>query len=204
MSNIIVDFDGTIADSLPVVIKLFYEWSGSQPFSSTEIEAIRNMTLKQALKSLHVPLWRVPTLLVKARKDFGNYIGEVPVFDGMPAVLKQLQASGHKLYVMSSNSPQNIRKFLKLHSIDNYFIGIHGNMGLFGKASAMKAIMKRDKRPNEKWYAIGDETRDIDAAKKAGASSIAVNWGYNGSEILQQHKPDYLISSPAELLKLIK
>jgi phosphoglycolate phosphatase len=204
MSNVIVDFDGTIADSLPKVIELYYMWSKREPFTSKQIDTMRNMTLKQVLKEVNLPLWRVPGLLVRARKEFGKYIGDIEVFTGMPEVLQTLKSDGHKLFVMSSNSTQNINKFLSQHKIDSYFESVHGNMGIFGKASAMKAIINKSKSTESNWYAIGDETRDIEAAKKAGIKCIAVTWGYNGSQILESYKPDFIVSKPAEIVELIQ
>ena len=204
MSNLIVDFDGTIADSLPTVIKLFYEWSGAEPFSQAQIEEMRNMSLRDVLKMVGVPIWQVPKLLITARKDFNKYLKDIQVFDGMPETLKQLSKSGHKLFLISSNSPQNIRQFLSTHAIEDLFDGIQGNMALFGKSSAMKTVMRKNKTSPGNWYAIGDETRDIDAAKKTGIISIAVDWGYNGRKILEQHQPDHLVSKPSEILKLVQ
>ncbi len=201
MSNIIWDFDGTIADSLPLVMDLFYDWAKQEPYSSFEVEQMRNMQLKQVLTKVGLPLWKVPSLLVKGRIVFGKRLNEVPIFNGIADVLKELKKE-HKQFVMSSNSPQNIRKFLKNHKIDKYFDGIYGNTGIFGKAAAMKFILKKNKVLPSQAYSIGDETRDIDAAKKAHITSIAVTWGYNGEKIIKQHKPDYLVAKPNQLLKI--
>ncbi len=204
MANIIFDFDGTIADSLPLAMDLFYGWAKIEPFPPDKVQRLRNMTLKDVIRTVGIPLWRVPSLLVQARTQFGKRLTEVSVFDGIPQVLDQLHSRGHKLFVMSSNSPQNIRKFLKSQGINQYFDGIHGNTGLFGKTTALKHIIRRYKLSAKETYAIGDETRDIDAAKKAKIVSIAVNWGYNADKILKAHKPDYLVSKPSQLLELLQ
>jgi len=204
MSNIIWDFDGTIADSMPVVMELFYAQTGLKPFSKEKVEALRNMTLKQVLREVGIPLWQVPRILVKERAAFGRRLSEVPVFDGVEPALKQLHEAGHKMVVMSSNSPENIRRFLHQHDISKYFLEIHGNTGLFGKTSAIKLILRKYKWHAEDCYMIGDETRDVDAGKKAGLFTIAVNWGYNGEEILKQHNPDEFISNVHQLTKLIQ
>ncbi len=203
MSNIIWDFDGTIADSLPVVIDIYYEWSGREPFSPTQIETMRNLPLKQVLTELDMPLWKVPSLMVKGRTVFGKKLNKVPMFIGIAEVLQGLHKKGHKQFVMSSNSSQNISKFLKTNKIDKYFDGIYGNTGIFGKAAAMKFILKKNKIKASNTYSIGDETRDIDSAKKSDIKSIAVLWGYNGQKIIKQHNPDYMVTKPAEILKLI-
>ncbi|HSX53539.1 MAG TPA: HAD-IA family hydrolase [Patescibacteria group bacterium] len=204
MSSIIFDFDGTLADSLPIVIELFYEWSGLDPFSPSEIERMRNMSLKQVLAEVGIPLWKVPRLLAKARGQFGQRIDEVPVFAGMPEVIKKLHGGGHHLYVISSNSSQNIRVFLKKQGIEQYFRDVKGNAGLFGKARAIKSIMRTYNLAPKDCYAIGDETRDIDAAKKAGITSIAVNWGYNSDKALKARHPDHIVSKPAQISELLQ
>jgi len=37
---------------------------------------------------------------------------------------------------------------------------------------------------------VGDKTRDIEAAKKAGIRMAAVTWGYNSRRSLDAMKPD--------------
>lgn len=204
MSSIIFDFDGTIADSLPVILHLFYKWSDREPFSASELETLRNMTAKDVLKSIGVPLWRAPGLLARGRKDFTKHIEEIPIFKGIPEVIADLHHSGHKLYLMSSNSHHNVQKYLKLHKIDQYFYDISGSTGLFNKSAAMNKIIKHHRIKKADCYSIGDESRDVDAAKKSGINSIAVTWGYNGEKILKEHQPDFLVSKPQQITTIIK
>ncbi len=204
MSNIIWDFDGTLADSLPLVADLFYQFSKRKPFTQQQIEAMRNMTLKEVLQHVNVPLWRLPGLLVQGRAAIGKRLNEVPLFDGVESVLHELHKAGHNAVVMSSNSSDNIRRFLKAKNIDRYFIGQHGNTGIFSKTKAMKMILRKYHWIGAETYAIGDETRDIDAAHKAHLTSIAVSWGYNGPKILKTHKPDFLVAQPADIIKLLQ
>lgn len=51
---------------------------------------------------------------------------------------------------------------------------------------------------------VGDETRDIDSAKKAGVKGIAVSWGFNSKKVLAKHHPDALIEHPQELIDILK
>jgi phosphoglycolate phosphatase-like HAD superfamily hydrolase len=50
---------------------------------------------------------------------------------------------------------------------------------------------------------VGDEVRDIVAARKAGVDVAAVSWGYNTREVLAKHEPDYLIERPELLPTLL-
>ena len=50
---------------------------------------------------------------------------------------------------------------------------------------------------------IGDEIRDINAAKKAKVKVIAVTWGFNSKEVLSEYQPDALVDQPQELIEVI-
>ncbi|MGZ6005350.1 MAG: HAD-IA family hydrolase [Candidatus Saccharimonadales bacterium] len=204
MSSVIFDFDGTIADSLPVIMHLFYKWSKREPFSSSEIETLREMPAREVIKAVGVPIWRAPALLARGRKDFTKHISEIKIFDGIADMLADLHSRGYKIYLMSTNSHHNIHEYVKLHKLDKYFDEIYGGVGLFGKASTLKKIVSKHHIVKSECYSVGDESRDIDAAKKAGLISVAVTWGFNGQTILKQHQPDYLVSKPAELTKLLQ
>jgi phosphoglycolate phosphatase-like HAD superfamily hydrolase len=51
---------------------------------------------------------------------------------------------------------------------------------------------------------IGDETRDIEAAKKIGIGVVAVTWGYQAGDILKAASPDALVEHPGDLVKGIR
>ena len=62
-------------------------------------------------------------------------------------------------------------------------------------------MVKQALHPSNVLY-VGDEVRDIEAAKKAGIRIAAVTWGYNSKKALEAYKPDYLVTKPEELLQI--
>ncbi len=46
---------------------------------------------------------------------------------------------------------------------------------------------------------VGDEARDVAAARKAGVDAAAVTWGYQARQLLHDRAPVYLADSPEEL-----
>jgi phosphoglycolate phosphatase len=125
MANIIFDFDGTIADSLEVVGDIFYEMTQHRELSDAEVAKIRQMSLRQVAKRLHVHWWQIPILLMRGRKIMAGKADEISIFKGIPETLKQLKADGHKLLVMSSNSAKTIRIILRRNNLDGYFVKIY-------------------------------------------------------------------------------
>ena len=56
---------------------------------------------------------------------------------------------------------------------------------------------------NKEIVYVADETRDIEAAKKAKVRIISVTWGFNSREILKKQNPDFLVDRPEEILRII-
>jgi len=202
MKYVVFDFDGTLADSLPLVINIAEEVLGVK-ITDKEIEHYRNLTARQVLKIAKIPLWRVPSLLVKGRPIMSKRLHEVKIFEGLADVIKDLNANGHSLYVVSSNSAGIINGFLAQQGIKQYFTSIYGNVGLFSKAQAIKKVMKREGFTLKNAIYIGDEVRDIEAATKINMPIISVTWGYNGEKILASYKPTYLVRKPKEISKIV-
>ena len=66
----------------------------------------------------------------------------------------------------------------------------------------MKIIEKNKLNYSETYY-VGDEVRDIKAAKKAGIYSIGVTWGYNGKTIMDKENPDLVADKPQDIIKFL-
>lgn len=124
------------------------------------------------------------------------------MFPDISDLLAQLSLS-YKLYILSTNSKPNIEYILNKYSIDRYFNDIYGDIGINGKTRNLKKLMRQQKlKPNECIY-VGDELRDIQAAKKAKVSFIAVGWGYSNPETLKANHPYAVAQTPADIMHLV-
>ena len=73
---------------------------------------------------------------------------------------------------------------------------------MFGKDKKLRSAMRKyNLNPKETFY-IGDETRDIEAAKKVRIKSVAVTWGFESEKVLKKADPDFIIKSPEEFLAI--
>lgn len=203
-STIIFDLDGTLADSIPVLLDIINEMKViDRKLTLKDYQKAKNLTVIEILKEYKVPLWRTPRLLVKGRTELTKRIDEVPFFAGMDTAVKQLNKQ-HRLFVMSSNSLVNVQKFLEIHGIKNQFEEVYGGVGIFSKAKMLRNILKDHDIDVSSAYYVGDEVRDVDAAKKAGLKSVAVTWGFNGEKFLRAHEPDFLVRTPEKLQEIFK
>lgn len=202
--TIIFDFDGTIVDSLDLVIEVFKEMVPEhENASQDQVEALRNLSVKDISSSLGVPIWKVPFLVNKGRGLMQKRIDQVSVFEGLEVALSQLQAKGCKLHIISSNSTENVQNYIKNAGLDQYFESINGGVGLFGKKKYINRLCKKYCQNKEIVWYVGDEIRDIKAAKKAGVHMVAVGWGFNHPETLKAQKPDAVAMNLVDLEKII-
>jgi phosphoglycolate phosphatase len=201
---LIFDFDGTIADSFETLLAIFEEVTKRpEKLTASELKELRGQSLKEIIRYLKIRRWQIPRLILKAKKMVAVKIVDIKTFPGMPETLRQLNKDGRKMYVMSTNSSVNINKFLKKNKLDECFTKVYGDIGLRSKSSALKKVIKKEKLKADDCTYIGDEVRDIEAAKKAGVTSVAVAWGFNYPEALESAKPDAIAKTPKDLIDIL-
>lgn len=199
--TVIFDFDGTIADSMWVIVSIYEKLLGAT-VTPEQLEHIRGLSAAQAIKELKVPLWKAPRLLTQGKKIMTAHMPEIQPCAGMPELIAELANQGYPLRIMSSNSVENVHVFLKHYQLERYFASIDGSIGLFVKAPALRKLIKQHAIPKNEVFYVGDEARDIDGAKKAHVPIISVGWGYNSPSLLQSQKPDYFVMKPTEILPI--
>lgn len=205
MAAIIFDFDGTIADSFDVIVDIFeHITKRKEKLTEDQMTELRGYPLEVVAERLKVPWWRIPFLLVRGRQLMARRMGEIPVFEGIGKVIDELHAEGHELFVVSSNSKRNVRKFLKQHHLYKYFVEVKGNAGLVGKSRAIRRLAKSNSLAMKDCVYIGDETRDVVACKLIGMRIIAVSWGFANKEFLESLHPTAMAHKPQEIVSILE
>ncbi len=193
---IVFDFDGTLADTFEVIKNIIQK---DYEVSEKDFELLKEMGLKKIIKKLNIPYWQVPkisSIIMSKLKDNSN----IKIFPGIIDILCELK-NNYKLGIVSSNTKENITKILRENKIENLFEFIYSNSSIFGKHLVLKKMCKKlNIKPSELIY-VGDEDRDIIAAKKLNIKSMAVTWGFNSEKRLEKENPDYIASSPGQILE---
>jgi phosphoglycolate phosphatase len=201
---ILWDFDGTIADSLAVAMEVFNRLAPVYDFLPvTDVERVRQMTVKRFLKEHHIGLLKLPKITRAFQKEIRERIATVRLFPGIAATLRQLRLSGVRHGVLSSNTPENILLCLRANGIADQFDFTAGCFKLLGKARGIKQAIRQSGLKKIEVLYVGDEVRDIVAARKAGVDVAAVCWGMNDPATLVRQKPTHLLAEPEELVQML-
>jgi len=196
----IFDFDGTLADSYPWFASRYNavaERFGCRRLDADELERMRGLHSRQFLAQVGLPLWRLPALLKHVRRAIAEDASGIRLFAGMAGTLSELHAAGLRMAVVSSNSEEVVRKVLG-EELAGRFSHFACGGSLFGKAAHFRRTIRRLQVEPARALCIGDELRDVDAAREAGLDFAAVAWGYTRAESLAPHAK-YLFASPADI-----
>lgn len=197
---IIFDFDGTIADSLPLIIQTYQQLTQKYKLtavSDQEILAWRSKSAREILKLSGISVFKIIPILNEGKRIFSRHINQVQPIPGIADALHQLSAT-HHLGIITSNSTANVHDFLQRHNLQ-IFSFIHSDNTVFGKADVIKKALKQYHIPPSQVVYVGDEIRDIHAARRAGILCLSVSWGLNTRESLSNHRPAKIIDAPQEL-----
>ena len=164
----------------------------------SEIGEMRRCGPRELLKRLDIPLWKVPGIARYVRKLKAQHIQDIPLFPGAREMLLTLANRNLTLALVSSDHEANVRRQLGDQTAA-LFAHFECGASLFGKAAKFKRVMKRSGKGATETIAIGDEIRDIDAARSVGIACGAVTWGYADPSALRSHHPDIVFESLGEI-----
>jgi len=195
----IFDSDGTLADSFPWFARVLNGVADKyrfRPVAPDEVEALRGLNARELIAHLGVARWKVPLIARHMRKMKSRE--RIPLFAGTETMLRTLSQRGVTLALVSSDNEKNIRATLgrELSALVRHY---GCGASLFGKAPKFKAVLRASGIPASEAIAIGDELRDLEAARAAWIAFGAVSWGYTAPEALRAHAPELMFTSMDEI-----
>ena len=207
MITVIFDFDGTLADtlgrSLTVANALAPDF-GIPLVTPEAFEPLRDLSVAEIRQQLRILAWKVPFFLRRLRRKMLHILPELEFVAGMPETLRQLRSSGVRLGIVTSNDYTNVALFLDHHQLRSVFDFVDGGARILGKGQRLRSILRRYRlKPSDVFY-VGDEMRDIRAARQVRIQAIAVTWGFNTPTALQSVQPDFLIDHPSQLWEICR
>jgi phosphoglycolate phosphatase len=170
--------------------------------SASELEALRGQPARDVLRELRIRPWQLPSLTRRIKRLAGSRIPDTTTAAGMDEALADLSLR-YRMIVLSTNSPGTIRSFLENNGLEELFSVIYGDVPFGGKTRALRRILKCERGLGASGCVyIGDEIRDIEAAKRAGLPSVGVAWGFTDAGALRNAAPTAFASAPRELITI--
>lgn len=204
------DMDGTLIDSIPVVMESFQQ-------SIYEIYGHRESNPEILKKSIGLPLdesfLSYPSQDQAILKDAYIKINDelqkngVPLFVGIREMLIKLKEKNIRLAIVTSKRLEPTLRLLKVMELDGLFEVVVGKEMTLRHKPFGDPILKCNELLNieDKKYVlyVGDSLHDLKCAKDAGVDVAAVEWTRMDKTELRMGKPEYWLTYPSDLLKLV-
>jgi len=201
---ILFDLDGTLVDSVPIILRAFREVHEQMGLSFDEA-AVR--------KLVGIPLQDQAVMFAGDRADeFTNryvplYLGYqtagMRLFPGTIEMLDELKRRGYRLGLVTSKSTRGAGRALDQTGIaDRFDVIVTADDTRNRKPHPdpiLKGLEALNVRPDEALY-VGDSLFDVDAAQRAEVDMAAVSWGARSKEDLLLECPDRVFDSWPDFL----
>jgi phosphoglycolate phosphatase len=198
------DFDGTLADTLADSVRTYNGLAGKYGFRLIEdVPAAQRLSTWAFVREYGVSLTRFPAFKREYLALLHQHMASTRLFPGLAEMLRSSHREGIRHGILSSNRKENILACLRANQVAELFEFTVSYVRLLGKARAIRRIAATRVQVAGELLCVGDECRDVEAARQAGVDVAAVTWGFHNEQVLIEGSPTYLIRQPSELLDLV-
>ncbi|MFB4322024.1 HAD-IA family hydrolase [Priestia sp. BR_2] len=202
---ILFNFNGTITNTKFLAIDMYNEIAEKQGYkkiSEEDVPYLSALSIRNRCKILNLPLYKMPLVGIAIKRRFQQYIPNLEPVPGMKDTLRLLKQGGYKIGFTTSNNQVVLNEFLINNSI-NIFDYSYFSFSPLSKSKDISSFLKKYDLKKENVVYVGDELRDIKAAKKNGLFCIAVSWGFDSVELLNTGRADKVITQPKEIIDVL-
>ncbi len=204
---LVFDWDGTLADSLDHIVYAMEQAIRAlelEQKSRKELQEVIGLGLNEALTHLYPRMTNgeMLELIDQYRKYYLKLPDQtITLFPGAEATLKDLYDSGYFLAVATGKSRRGLHRAFMETGVEKLFHTSCCADEAFSKPhpQMLKNIMDTLGITPQETVMIGDTEFDLQMARNAGTSAIAVNYGAHEPERLLEFDPLVCISSLEEI-----
>ncbi|GEA61431.1 phosphoglycolate phosphatase [Vibrio comitans] len=213
------DLDGTLLDSVPdltTAVDLAMKAMGRPGASEAQVRdwvgnGADTLVARALSQDIEIDLSLTDESKSEARAHFDRFYAECghtqsTLYPRVKESLRALHEAGYQLAVITNKPYQFVPEILAQHGIDDLFIDVLGGDSLAKKKPdplPLTHLMGKYQASLSETVMIGDSKNDILAAKNAGVMSVALPYGYNHGEPIEQANPDHLIQDLSQLPELL-
>jgi HAD superfamily hydrolase (TIGR01549 family) len=209
IKTILFDWDGTLAQSLPVwhtIISAELQKNGIELDSHLLAHTVFGVQRNQAGEALNFPNWE--GLMRKVYKKIANVFPTISLYSGVHETLSNL--SDYRKVVVTSTPCELVMPAIDAHGIGQFFEFVLGSDDVKRSKPDPEVIniaLKRLNIPSSEAIIVGDSDKDIIAGKAAGIKTVLFtpdqHREFYDFTVLRAAKPDFEIHEISQLAGVI-
>ncbi|MBH0063963.1 HAD family hydrolase [Psychrobacter sp. SZ93C1] len=206
---IIFDWDGTLMDSIGLIVESMHVAGQSHGFQTTDkaVQDIIGLSLMNGIEILYPQADESQKLAIQ--QSYAEYYiansHSTPLFAPIEGMLQTLQQQGKKLAVATGKKRKGLDRVLDASESHHYFVMTRcaDEAGSKPDPQMLTDILNYTQQQVSDAVFIGDSIYDIQMATQLGMTSIAVDYGTASSAELAAQHPTYQVDTPEALAKIL-
>jgi pyrophosphatase PpaX len=223
LETILFDFDGTLVNTTPLILRSFREtWQTHLGFNFADETYISTFGTHLQSAIGHLIDLGIETGRHQAPADRQTTIGEmlgtyrrinlswhdsmVEPFPGVDQMLEHLRQRRIGMGIVSSKMRAGVERGLRLFNLGGYFTEIIAAEDVTRHKPDPEPIclaLTRLGAAAERTLYLGDSIHDIRAGQAAAVRTAAAAWGPFSRRLLADSAPDFILDSPGEMRTII-
>lgn len=207
MKLLILDFDGTIADTKSSIVNTIQATGKELGYGIAKEKDIQEkigLPLKDTFSSvLKVPDSEIDNAIHLYRRKYQDICMEsVTLFPNVKSTIEYLSKKGIVITVASSKGKEALHLLLDHLKVSPFISCIYGEQDVKNKKPApdmAQLILEQEKCEPEEALVVGDTVFDLQMGRSAGCHTCGVTYGNNSYEELKAQNPTYIINDFGEL-----
>jgi pyrophosphatase PpaX len=209
MKTYLFDLDGTLLDSIELILTSFHHTS--------RVHLGRELSDEYWLAGVGTPLRTALSRVANSEEELDALLDTYREFNlehhdrmakpypGVVEVVRKLHRDGAKLALVTSKLSRGANRGLRLLDLEAEFaVRVCADDVINGKPHpepVLKALSALGSQPEDTLF-IGDSDHDIESGRAAGVATVAVSWGPFAREKLEAAGPTHWVGAPEEVLEL--
>ena len=213
-SLIIFDWDGTLMDSIGLIVESMHIAGEANGFYTTdeEVKSIIGLSLIRGIQTLYPQATAEQHLAIQqSYADYYIHASTLPnqphsqFFEGIEAMLQQLRAQQKLLAVATGKKRAGLDRVMDYSQSRHYFVSSRcaDESGSKPNPQMLQDILQETGYQVADAVFVGDSIHDIRMANQLNMTSIAVNYGAANAEVLSSESPTYQVDTPSQLVELL-
>ncbi len=195
------DFDGTLVDTTEMIFQSMRHATssvlGRDDFSREELLANVGQPLPRQMELFDAEKAELLLEAYRAHHE-EHHDALIAEFPGVDEALSRLRAAGVKVVVVTSKRRRSVEmaleKFPGLDLVVDRFVTMEDTTEHKPHPEPLlRGLELAGDVPKGKAVYVGDSPFDVQAAKAAGLTSVAVSWGAFSEDTLRDADPDHLV-----------
>lgn len=212
MKTIILDFDGTIADTRQSILETVRRTLlalSLPPVDDRDVQNVIGLPLCETfIRAAHIT---DEIMVEKAMATYRDIFGDVSkhvvkLFPNVAETLHTLNEKGLILAIASSRGHESLETLMNMLGISSCISCILGEQDVVNKKPASDMVLRildQTGTTAKDALVVGDTIYDIQMGQGAGCLTCGVTYGNQTSEQLHKQGADYIIDDFAQIIEIV-